>query len=114
MDRRKVLKEQYKQRKPEMGVIAVKASFAPQVYLEVAKDTKAVINKTIFQLKGGMHRDKGLQQAWKTYGEDKFTVEVLDTLDYNTDETKQDYTEELEELKLILQDKLTNEGFAIY
>lgn len=101
MDRKKELKEQYKQMKPEMGILYFGCKPTGKVYLAYAKNIKGIMNGMQFKLMMNGHPYKNLQKEWNEYGEDHFEVKVLDRLDYNKDESKTDYTEEL---KMLLED----------
>lgn len=107
MDRKKELKELYKTMKPDMGIFIIKSSLNDKCYIEVTKDLKGTINSTKFKLDLGNHPNKELQKLWKEHGESSFTIEILEKLKYDEDETKVDYSEELNILKLIWQDRLS-------
>lgn len=51
---------------------------------------------------------------WKEYGESSFTIKILEKLEYDEDESKTDYSEELEILKMVWKEKLLNEGIEFY
>lgn len=108
MDRKKELKELYKNFKPDMGVFIIKSNFNDKYYIEETQDLKSSINRTKFQLNLGSHPNKELQKHWKEYGESSFTIEVLEKLKYDKDESKVDYSEELNILKMIWDEKLSN------
>jgi len=110
MDRKKELKEQYKQMKPDMGVLIVKSNLTNKCHIEASQDLKSTINKIKFQLKMNSHYNKKLQKVWNEYGEASFAIEILEYLKYDKDETKADYSEELEILKFIWEEKLANKG----
>ncbi|MDD4518223.1 MAG: GIY-YIG nuclease family protein [Limnochordia bacterium] len=114
MDRRKELKEQYRQMKPDMGAFIIRSRCHPVGYLEVTQDLKSTINSTVFKLNFGNHPNKRLQTQWKHDGEAGFTVEILEILDYDQDEGKTDYSEELALLKLIWEEKLSKENLTLY
>jgi hypothetical protein len=114
MDRKKELKEQYKQMKPDMGVLIVKSNFNNKCYIEAAKNIKAAINRINFTLELGSHVNKELQREWKEHGKDNFTIEILEKLEYEKDESKTDYSEDLKLLKLIWEERLSEEGMQFY
>ena len=114
MDRKKELKEQYKQMKPDMGVLIVKSNLTNKCHIEASQDLKSTINRTKFQLKFSSHNNKELQKAWNEYGEASFTIEVLEYLKYDKDESKTDYSEELAILQFIWDEKLSNDGMEHY
>ena len=108
MDRKKELKEQYKLMKPEMGVFIIRCRLNSKSYIGKTPNLKGGINSITFQLKHGSCRNHELQQLWKESGEANFSIEVLDTLKYDPDETKTDYSDDLEMLKTIWKEKLGN------
>lgn len=114
MDRKKELKELYKNMKPDMGVFIVRASYDKECYIEGTGDLKASINRTKFQLNLGNHPNKELQKKWKDHGESDFTLEILEKLKYDEDESKTDYSEELNILKLMWEDRLSKEGMELF
>ena len=106
-NRNKELKEEYKQMKLPMGVIIIKSLFEPKCYIDATPNLKGTINRANFELELGSHKSKELQKAWKEFGKDKFTIEVLDVLDY--DDNKDDYKSDLQMLKEIWAEKLEKE-----
>ena len=107
---KKTMKEQYKQRKPEMGVLVVKNRHTSRCFLDVSTDIPSMFNRIQFQLKMGMHRCKPLQSDWNQSGESAFLFEVIDTLPYRDDRTRVMYLEELQMLKHLWTEKLKEEG----
>lgn len=114
MDRKKELKEMYKNMKTDMGLFIIKSNFNDMYYIEGTKDLKGTINSTKFKLDFGNHPNKELQQQWKDQGESGFTIEILDKLEYDKDESKVDYTEELNILTMIWEEKLSKKGMEFY
>jgi hypothetical protein len=110
MDRRKELKEQYKQMKPDMGIFSIRSKNGTFCYLETTQDLKGTMNRALFQLRFGSHPHKILQKIWKELGEDNFSVDILEVLPYSKDEYKTDYSEELNILKLLWEEKLSKEN----
>lgn len=114
MDRRKELKEQYKNMKPDMGLFTIRSSFSDKCYIEGTQNLKGTINSTKFKLNSGIHPNKELQKEWKEQGESGFTIDILEKLKYDKDETKVKYDEELNILRLIWEERLTDRGFGFY
>lgn len=113
-ERKKELQEQYKQMKPDMGIFAVINKSNGKYFLEATPNLKGKINSVTFQLKSGGHPNKELQKDWQKLGPDNFEVKVLERLEYDEDESKRDYRDELELLKLIWVEKLTKENIELY
>ena len=106
MDNKKKLKEKYKQMKPDMGVFMYKCIPSGKVYLGIGQNLKAAVNSTSFQLRTGSYPpNKNLQEDWKKYGETSFEISVLETLEYDKDETKTDYVDDLSVLRDLWSEK---------
>lgn len=114
MDRKKELKEKYKMMKPEMGLFIIKSKLENKCHIEVSQNLKGSINGTVFKLNFRNHPNRELQKAWIQKGENSFTIEILEKLEYDEDEIKTDYSEELEILELVWKDKLTKQGMEFY
>lgn len=114
MDRKKELKELYKNMKPDMGIFIVKSNYDNKSYIEATADLKASINSTKFKLNLGNHPNKELQKQWKEDGESSFTIEILEKLDYDEDESKIDYSEDLNILKLIWEERLSDPIISLF
>lgn len=114
MERKKELKELYKQMKPEMGVFAVKCTVNNKYYMESSPNLKGRINSTVFKLNAKIHPNKELQEDWNRYGEDRFNISIIDTLKYSEDETKTDYREDLALLKEVWEEKMSKENIKFY
>lgn len=114
MDRKKELKEWYKNMKADMGVFIIKNNFNNKCYIEVTQDLKGTINSTKFKLDFGNHPNIELQKEWKEKGESNFSIEILEILKYDKDETKTDYSKELEILKMLWEEKLSQKEMEFY
>jgi len=114
MDRKKELKEQYKNMRPDMGIFMVHSKSSGKCHIESTKDLKSKINRTKFQLELGSHPDRELQEEWDNYGEKDFIIEILEKLKYDKNEPDRDYTEDLELLKIMWEEKLLQKGMKFY
>jgi len=114
MDKRKELKEKYKNMKPDMGLFIIKCNANNMCYIEGTQDLKGTMNGTKFKLNSDNHSNKELQKEWTYYGKSGFTVEILENFKYDKDESKTDYSEELNILKMIVEEKLLKEGMEFY
>ncbi|HHU33300.1 MAG TPA: GIY-YIG nuclease family protein, partial [Clostridia bacterium] len=54
------------------------------------------------------------QKAWQEMGEKSFTIEVLEELEYEKDESKTDYSDDLALLEMVWQEKLAEQGLEPY
>lgn len=113
-ERRKELQEMYKEMKPDMGILAVINKSNGKYFLETTQNLKGKINSVTFQLKSGGHPNKELQKDWRELGSDNFEIRILEKLEYDEDENKRDYTDELELMKMIWVEKLNKENIKIY
>lgn len=112
--RKKELTDQYKQMKKPMGVFIIRCSKNNKFYVQATPDLKGVMNGALVRLQGNFHVCKELQKEWNEYGPDCFTMEILEQLEYDKDEAKTDYSEELELLRMIWEDKLVKQNLVLY
>ena len=94
VDRKKELKQQYKEMKTEGGVYQIKNTKNQKV-LVVATPNLKTMNGKLMQLRGGGHRNRQLQEEWKQFGEEVFAFEVLEVLE----EKEEGFFDKVEELK---------------
>lgn len=95
-NRRKELLEEYKNRRPEMGVISIRCKETGDSFLGISNDTKVGFNRHRFQLPANLHPNKRLQGLWNQYGEDAFEYAVVKVL--NDDDPLDDQAEALADL----------------
>lgn len=95
--RKKALLEAYKNRRPDMGVIALRCEATGETFLEISKDISATMNGIRIKLNAGFHPNRRLLELWKAYGEANFTFSVARTLKY--DDPSEDHRRELEKLR---------------
>ncbi|HYE11453.1 MAG TPA: GIY-YIG nuclease family protein [Patescibacteria group bacterium] len=114
MDRKKELKLLYKQTKPEMGIFMIRSNVNNKCYIQTTQDLRGVMNGAKVRLAAGMHPYKELQKDWNDLGSENFTIEILEMLEYDKDESKTDYTEDLALLQMIWEEKLTKENMEFY
>ncbi|AET69017.1 hypothetical protein Desor_3534 [Desulfosporosinus orientis DSM 765] len=114
MNRKKELKEQYRQLKPEMGVFMIRSNRNNKCLIEGTLRLNATINRVKFQLDFGSYPNRELQKEWKEYGEANFTFRILENLEYEKDETKTDYSDELELLQMDWEERMAKQDFEFY
>ncbi len=114
MDRRNELKQQYKLRKTEMGIYVVRSIIKKMCIIQSTPDLKGVMNGAKFKLQTGNYPNRELQKDWNEFGEENFIIEILERLDYDTEESKTDYREDLKLMELIWDEKLQREGYIYY
>lgn len=95
-ERRKQLMQEYRDRKPEMGIIAICCTATGDTYLGISTDTRESFNSIRGRFFLGGHPNKELQALWDQYGEDGFTFSVERILKY--EDPKADQSRELNEL----------------
>jgi hypothetical protein len=78
---RKEAIQKFKERKPALGVFAVRCTASEQVWVDASRNLDAAKNGTWFGLRNGSHRDKSLQQEWNLHGESAFQYQILEKLD---------------------------------
>ncbi|MBP1934040.1 DUF2087 domain-containing protein [Ammoniphilus resinae] len=98
LDRKKELKQQYKETKSEAGVYQIRNTQNNKIYIDSTTNLKTLSGK-LFQLKMGSHMNKALQAEWNQYGEDAFVFEVLEILKEN----KNEYVDPKDDLKKLEQ-----------
>ena len=113
-EKKKELQAQYKLMKPDMGVFAIINKSNGKHYLEATHNLKAKMNSTEFKLKAGSYPNKELHKDLQALGADGFEIKILEQLEYDEDEPKTDYTDDLELLKMIWIEKLTKENVEFY
>ena len=105
MKTKKELKDAYKQSKTAMGVFQIRNKINGKVFIDSALDMNGKQNRHRAELKFGNHRNKELQQDWKSFGADNFIFEVLAELEPR-EEGYSNYTQELKELYQMVSDDL--------
>ncbi|MDF3001216.1 MAG: nuclease family protein [Bacillota bacterium] len=108
MKRKKELLEEYKNRRPEMGVISFRCTVTNETFLGISNDTKADFNSTSVKLTGKTHPNKRLQALWNLYGKENFDLSVVKVLKY--DNPADNHTAKLEELReqCLAEDPMAN------
>jgi len=114
MDRKKELKMLYKQMKPDMGIFIIRSNFNNKFFIQGTQDLKGTINGTMFKLGAGNHPNRELQKEWKEHGESGFTIDILEKLEYDKDESKTDYSEELALMQMDWEEKLAEKKLVPY
>ncbi len=92
-------KRAYKETKRPMGVYAIRNSHNDTVFVGLATDLPARFNRHKAELKFGHHRNRALQELWKSFGESSFEFEILDELKHK----EGDQTNPTEELRILAE-----------
>ncbi|MCJ2178343.1 GIY-YIG nuclease family protein [Novosphingobium album (ex Hu et al. 2023)] len=83
MDRtqRKAALAEYRERKVEPGIFAIRCTASGEVWAGRAPDLSTVPNRVFFTLRQGGNPHRSLQAAWNAHGADSFVFELLEVLD---------------------------------
>ena len=81
MNGRKALVRDYRDRKVEAGVYAVRCAASGEVWVGGTPDLSTRQSGLWFMLRHGTHSEKTLQAAWKAHGESAFSFEPLEVMD---------------------------------
>lgn len=79
--RKRELREVYRNSRPPMGVLAFRCVPTGESFLLASRNISADTNSVTFKLNSGYHPNRHLLELWERYGEEGFAVEVLETLD---------------------------------
>jgi hypothetical protein len=80
---RKEAIRQFKERKPFLGIFAIRCTVSGKVWVGSARNLYSTQNSSWFQLRHQGHPNKQLQQEWNIQGEPSFILEILETLEEN-------------------------------
>ncbi|AHF06485.1 GIY-YIG nuclease family protein [Desulfitobacterium metallireducens] len=114
MDRKKELKLQYKQMRPDMGLFIIRSQMNSKCYIEASQNLKGAMNSSQFKLEGNSHPNRELQKEWNEQGAENFMIDILENLEYDKDESKSDYREDLVLLRMTWEEKLIEENMEFY
>lgn len=81
MNGRKALVRDYRDRKVEAGIYAVRCAASGEVWVGATPDLATRQNGLWFTLRHGSHMDQALQAAWRVHGEPAFSFESVETID---------------------------------
>jgi hypothetical protein len=79
MDRKKELKQMYKETAIEAGIYQIKNTINHKIFIASTRNLKTITGKK-FQLETGTNTNKMLQEEWNQFGKDAFVFEVLEVL----------------------------------
>ncbi|HBC95030.1 MAG TPA: transcriptional regulator [Pelotomaculum sp.] len=104
MDRKKELKQQYKEMKIQGGVFQIRNLKNQKVFVDSIPNLKMKTGKLML-LRSGGYKNRQLQEDWNQFGEDAFVFEVLEVLEEKADGFF-DKADELKKLKTKWIEKL--------
>ncbi|MGM9923088.1 MAG: GIY-YIG nuclease family protein [Bacillus sp. (in: firmicutes)] len=108
MERKKELKQLYKETPIEAGVFTIRNARNGKIYVESMNNLKR-LNGVKFMLKTGTFKNKALQEEWNAFGADAFEIEVVEKLK-KKEEGYFDMKKELEKLEEKWMEKLKPYG----
>lgn len=79
--RQRQLIREYKERKPSVGVFAVRCAATGEVWVAASRTLGSARNPIWMGLRFGSHPNKAMLAAWKAHGEASFAFEVLEECD---------------------------------
>ena len=112
-DKKKELKQSYRQKPEAMGVYQIRNVVNERVFVGAALNLYGIINRHKFDLKLGSHRNEKLQADWLAFGGESFAFEILDELTPK-DGSGRDYKAELAVLEELWLAKLQPYGDVGY
>ena len=80
MQRRKEIHREYKERVKPSGVFLIKNLVSGKVLLGSSLNLEGPLNKHRFMLKINSHPNKELQEDWNELGPERFTFEIVETV----------------------------------
>ena len=109
-DKKKQLRNDYLAKKPTMGVFMYRCNPTGKVYLGYDQNLEGTFNGLDFQLNIGSYLPNSrLQNDWKKYGENNFTIETLEILSYDKEHPeKTNYKDDLQILRELWSEKFEN------
>lgn len=99
-EQRRQLREEYEQRRPDMGIVCWKSG--DRMWIAKSQDAKVDYNSTLFQLKLGSWPNREMQSAFKADPK-SFEWSLLKKLDY--EEREDDHSDDLELLYMICMEE---------
>ena len=104
MNKRKEIKEAYKQLKFKIGVFQIRNLTNGKVFIGSSLDLVASWNSQRFQLNAGLHQNGKLQKDWNEMGAENFIYEVVSEL-HQDDNAVVNYNREIKKLEdLVIDD----------
>lgn len=97
MDRKEIVRT-YKETPRPAGVYRVIHTTTGSHTLGSSKNVPAMLNRIRFELEGGWHRNRDLQDEWNAAPPDEFVFEIVDVLE-PSDDPATDLSEDLAELE---------------
>ena len=113
MKTKKEIKQEYKQKKPVVGVYQIKNLVTGKVLIEGSTNLDTIWNRFTMELKYSLHRNKELQKDWDQFGDENFEFTILSELDIDEEEGI-DLFEEARDMKTILLEEINIDNNLMY
>ena len=111
--RNKELKLAYKMAFPVTGVFAIRNLLNGRCYVDQSSNLTGALNRHRLELKWGVHRNRALQEDWRTHGEEQFRFEILEQV-AERKEADFDYAAERARLLMVWRQRLRDGNAQIY
>ena len=108
---KKELITQYKEREIIGGIYAIKNMQNSKLLLGAVTDLHSYKNRFEFSQKTGSCIDCKLQNDWREQGGEQFVFEVLETLNKNKTQTDKEFKADIDLLKEMWLEKLSDRDF---
>lgn len=82
---KRILKQQYLDVPSRAGVYAVRNLVTGRALVAGSANVQGALNRHVFELRQGNHRDAQLLEDWKAHGEASFVFEVVDRVKPRTE-----------------------------
>ncbi|HEY6119056.1 MAG TPA: GIY-YIG nuclease family protein [Pyrinomonadaceae bacterium] len=77
----KELKQAYLATPPAMGVFLIRNMINGRTLVCQGKNLQGRINRSLFELEKGKHKNRELQDEWNAFGSENFAFEIVDVLE---------------------------------
>jgi len=99
MDRRKILVNEYKQRKPAGGIYRITNSLNGRYLLGYTSNLKAIQNRFDFSVASGSCVHPRLQKDWEKFGASVFAFEILESIEIKEGQSQNQFLDDLKTLE---------------
>ena len=97
-DRKKELKQMFKETPIEAGIYKIKNTVNGKSFIASTRNFKT-LNGVTFMLESGGHSNKALQAEWTEFGRDAFRIDILEKLKKDNEDPYFNEKEELGKLE---------------
>ena len=97
-DRKKQLKNAYKDKPAIGGVCCIRCSGNQRAYLQASRNIEGLRNRFDFAISMGTCPDPSLRGEWEKYGSGSFTFTVLDEIQKGETQSDKDFADDIDAL----------------